>query len=473
MYDHRKQYRCTIIRGKSQKEMDDLLPAYAMVIDEICPCKHSDFEHRFNRELERFLPESARIKKTLDNHRTEISGKLFGMYYFADDGMVYESERTQKYLVDNDQPAFFKDICYKMQFPNGTQKTKTVQERVNDKIHVRANAFVIKFLQIAEAASVEITKKDIGYYILNSLDVLQGNANPYEVLEQVVKDKNADITRDIVVPGKASSYTHQHINEQLNYLELANLIRIGIDKRVVLNPYEKKTIDIFVQSYDKELDFNVEQYDLETVEGRKEFQYAWDYYYSKISAQSSEFETTAEALIPDNDKEEDKKKQKKPGINLVEFGDEGEAIVFEYEKNRVGQYDPRLVNKVLSLGKTKGLGYDIQSVVAEPGDMDEFVKYIEVKSTKRLTCPDIDDDLWIDTINLTRNEWVAAQQHKEFYSIFRVYFTRDGVYMFKLNNVAEQLQSRKMTAVPVTYRLNFGNSSVNETVVFDDYKSEV
>ena len=31
MYDHCKQYRCTIIRGKSQKEMDDLLPAYAKV----------------------------------------------------------------------------------------------------------------------------------------------------------------------------------------------------------------------------------------------------------------------------------------------------------------------------------------------------------------------------------------------------------------------------------------------------------
>ena len=39
MYDHKKQYRCTIIRGKSKKEMDDLLPAYALVIDEICPCK--------------------------------------------------------------------------------------------------------------------------------------------------------------------------------------------------------------------------------------------------------------------------------------------------------------------------------------------------------------------------------------------------------------------------------------------------
>ena len=37
-------------------------------------------------------------------------------------------------------------------------------------------------------------------------------------------------------------------------------------------------------------------------------------------------------------------------------------------KNRVYTFNPRLVNRVLSLGKTKGLGYDIQSVVAEKGD---------------------------------------------------------------------------------------------------------
>ena len=160
MYDPSKQYRCTIIRGKSQKEMDDLLPAYAKVIDEICPCSHQDFETLFNEAFKRYLPESERIKKTLDNHRTEISGKLFGMYYFAEDGMVYESERTQKYLEDNDQPAFFKDICFKMQFPNGMQKVSTtVAKRVEDEISVRPNAFVLKLLQIAQTAGVTITKK--------------------------------------------------------------------------------------------------------------------------------------------------------------------------------------------------------------------------------------------------------------------------------------------------------------------------
>lgn len=121
MYNHDNQYRCTIIRGKAQKEIDDLLPAYAKVIDEICPCDITDFQRLFDTSFGRYLP-GGTAQKTLDNHRTEISGKLFGMYYLANDGRIYASERTLKFLADSDTPAFFKDICYKAQFPNGTQK---------------------------------------------------------------------------------------------------------------------------------------------------------------------------------------------------------------------------------------------------------------------------------------------------------------------------------------------------------------
>lgn len=466
MYDHRKQYRCTIIRGKSQKEMDDLLPAYAKVINEICPCKAEEFEALFNNAFKRYLPESDRIKKTLDNHRTEISGKLFGMYYFACNGLVYESERTQKYLEDNDQPAFFKDICYKMQFPNGSQKiSTTVLERVNDGISLRPNAFLMKLLLIAKTANVDITKKDIGYYILNSLDVLQGKASPYEVLEAITTDKKNGIERNISIPGKASSYCWQHINEQMNYLELANLIRFTDDKRVVLNLNEIETIELFAADWDKKPAFNVYSYDLSTIEKRKEFQLAWDEYFAKVSANVDKFNTSALSLIFETeDKESSKKQSKQSPFNLTEFGDEGEQYVYEYEKNRVSTFSARLANKVLSLGKTKGLGYDIQSVIAEPGEMAEFVKYIEVKSTKRYTCPDINDNLWIDTLNITRNEWIAAQQHGEYYSIFRVYFTHEGIFMFILTNVAKKVGEGKMSIVPMTYRVDFSNSSVDAVI---------
>ncbi len=473
MYDHKRQYRCTIIRGKSKKEMDDLLPAYALVIDEICPCKTEDFDSLFNNAFQKFLPESDRIKKTLDNHRTEISGKLFGMYYRSEDGMVYESQRTLKFLEDNDQPAFFKDVCYKMQFPNGMDSAHTLQERVSEEINVRPNAFVLKVLQLAKIAHEPISIKDIGYYVLNSLDVLQGNANPYEVLEVIANDHKAGIYREIKAfdengKPKASSFTMQHIREQLNYLELANLIRITDDKRVILNPNEEETINLFTKDFDKKPDFDVYSFDLGTVESRKTFQYAWDSYYARISTHASKFTTLLDALTFDEkdkgNEEKEEKKPKKQGVNLTEFGDEGEALVYEYEKARVSAFNARLANKVLSLGKTKGIGYDIQSVIAEVGDEAEFVKYIEVKSTKRLTCPDIKDTLWMDTLNVTRNEYVAAHQHKGYYCIYRVFFTRDGVFIFVINDVADKIKDGRIQATPMTYRFDYSNNSVDSVI---------
>ena len=473
MYNHSNQYRCTIIRGKSKKEMDDLLPAYAMVIDEICPCSIVEFDVKFNNAFQRFLPESDRTKKTLNNHRTEISGKLFGMYYRSDDGMVYESQRTMKYLEDNDQPAFFKDVCFKMQFPNGMDSLHTLQERIYKKINIRPNAFVLKLLKLAKIAKESLTVKEIGYYVLNALDVLQGKANPYEVLEVIANAHKAGIQREIKAyddkrKPKASSFTMQHIREQLNYLELANLIRITDDKRVLLNPNEEETINLFIENFDKTPDFNVYSYNLEALDERKEFQYEWDSYYARLSAYASSFSTNPDSLTfngkTDGQEISTGKKPKKQGINLTEFGDEGEAIVFEYEKKRVSAFNLRLANKVLSLGKTKGIGYDIQSVIAEPGDEAEFVKYIEVKSTKRLTCPDITDSLWMDTLNVTRNEYVAAHQHKGYYCIYRVFFTRDGVSVFVINDVADKIKDGRIQATPITYRFDYSNSSVDSVI---------
>ena len=107
-------------------------------------------------------------------------------------------------------------------------------------------------------------------------------------------------------------------------------------------------------------------------------------------------------------------------------------------------------------------------MIAEPGDMDEFVKYIEVKSTKRYTCPDPDDTMWMDTLNITRNEYIAAQQHGAFYSIARVYFTSQGVTMFMLANVAQKLADGRMKATPITYRVDFSSTSIDQEIVLVD-----
>jgi hypothetical protein len=63
-YDPHNQYRCTIIRGKAKNAVDDLLPAYANIINEITPSSVDGFKEKFNEMLITYMPGST--KKTLE-----------------------------------------------------------------------------------------------------------------------------------------------------------------------------------------------------------------------------------------------------------------------------------------------------------------------------------------------------------------------------------------------------------------------
>ena len=464
MYNHTKQLRCDFIRGKSQKEMDDMLPLYAKAIESFCPCLCEQFAQEFDAEIARLL--SVEKGKTLANHRTEIAGKLLGLF-FEKDGVIYESNRNKKFLQDSDQPALFKDVCFKHQFPTGIQKIATVIAKINDGIKFRPYPFILSVLQLAENASVQLTTKDIGYYILNSADVLKGLAKPDEVIEVIKSDKKYGVRREIPQDGNAYSYIFQHIREQLNYLELANLIYIGKDGILHLNRMEKEAIGIFVDELEKGVPFDFAKYDLSKMEERKRAHFEWGEYYGELSqpAVEGKFSTRVSAIV--SKPEDGSIVQHTPSAsatNTVELGDEGEEIVFKYEKCRVKAFNPRLVNRVLSLGKTKGLGYDVQSVVAVNGPTAEFSKYIEVKSTKRVTAPDVNDESWFDNFTITRNEYLAAQQHKDLYSIFRVYFTREGVSFHIIENIPQKAADGKIEIVPLTNRVDFSSKSLDSVI---------
>lgn len=470
MYNPKRQYRCTIIRARAISEVDDLLPKYAAVIDNICPCTKEEFEREFNLAFRSYAESKARnqsnetaIKKTLDNHRTEVSGSLFGMHYEVD-GIVYASERTKKFLQDYDQPAFFKDWLLKMQFPNGMQKSQTYSKVMADGLRCHPYSILLKVLDYARREGIVLLKQEIGYYILNSEDVLKGEATPNEVFDEIMNDKRMGIApRKIEVPkGETKSKYYQHVTDQLQYLQLANLIILD-GQEVRLNPHEMKAIGTFEELWSKPLGFDVYSYDIQNASERKRLEEDWAIYYGKLSDNVDSLDTPVEALLTP-EKEVDDKKKKNGKTNKTELGDAGELYVYEYEKKRVGEFNARLVNKVLALGKTKGLGYDIQSVIAEHGDFAEFVKYIEVKSTKRVTAPDIMDSMWVDTVNITRNEWVAAQQHKEFYYIYRVYFVRGGVVMYVIKDLYKKSESGIVEIIPMTYRVDFQNSAVDNVI---------
>lgn len=466
MYDHRKQLKCAIIRARAISDVDNLLPKYATVIDNLCPCTKAKFEEGFNNAFREYAISKARnksnekaIKKTLDNHRTEVSGSLFGMHYEVD-VIVYSSERNKKFLEDNDQPAFFKDWLLKMQFPNGMQKSQTYLKMVEEKLCCHPYSILLRVLEYARRSDIVLLKQELGYYIFNSEDVLKGNATANEVFDQIMNDKRGGIPpRKIIIPDGESTSYDQHVGDQLKYLQLANLIYID-GQEVKINPHEMKSINRFIELINKPLGFDVYKYDLSNVENRKRFETDWAIYYGQLSKYADDLATPVESLLLPVDEEPKKLKRTN---NKIELGDEGEEFVLNFEKDRVSKFNAHLVNKVLGLGKTKGLGYDIQSVIAEPGDFSEFVKYIEVKSTKRVTAPDLKDEVWTDTINITRNEWIAAMQHKEFYSIYRVYFIRGGVVMYIIKNPYQKKMDNIIDVVPLTYRVDFQNNSIDES----------
>jgi hypothetical protein len=316
--------------------------------------------------------------------------------------------------------------------------------------------------------NITLTVREIGYYILNSLDVLTGAATPYEVVAAIKDDRSAGAERSIPDNGKAVSYVWQHIREQINLIELANLVitqRNGGETEVSLNPREERAISLFYDEYRSPPAFDVYAHDLSDPEKRKEFYSEWNNWFSSLSDAAPDFDTTADALgIPAFPVEPENEETVDDTESTTVIGDEGERYVFEYEKKRVTAFNFRLTNRVLHLGKTRGLGYDIQSVVALPGGNSDFAKYIEVKATKRVTAPNINAADWIDTINITRNEWVAAHQFKDYYSVFRVYFTRSGVTMFVISDLAKKITEELVASVPTTYRIDFGREAVDEVI---------
>lgn len=346
-----------------------------------------------------------------------------------------------------------------MQFPNGMQKSQTYMKMVEEKLCCHPYSILLRVLEYARGSNIVLLKQELGYYIFNSEDVLKGNATANEVFDQIMNDKKVGIPpRKIIIPDGESTSYDQHVSDQLKYLQLANLIYID-GQEVRINSHERKAINRFIDLIDKPLGFDVYKYDLSNVENRKRFETDWAIYYGQLNKYADDLTTPIESLLLSVDEEPKKSKRT---TSKIELGDEGEEFVLNFEKERVSKFSARLANKVLGLGKTKGLGYDIQSVVAESGEFSEFVKYIEVKSTKRVTAPDLQDEVWTDTINITRNEWIAAMQHKEFYSIYRVYFIRGGVVMYVINNPYQKKMDNIIDVVPLTYRVDFQNNSVDE-----------
>lgn len=464
MYTPENQYRCTIIRGKSQTEMEDLLPVYANIVHKYCPCTEETFRNSAFSDLSYTLFHTREFsqlpknkQKTVKNHYTEIMGVLLGLFYpkydaEAKEVIIHETDSCRFLIEKSDFPTFFKNLCLNYQFPNGEKKITTIQKEMELGIKLKPFCFVVKLLHIANSHKQLLSKQEIGYYALNNLDVLCGNVSADEVFNRIMEDRLNGIKRNKL----SGSNEWQHIKEQFNLLELANLVEHD-SERIWLNSEEASAIALFIKKQNSPM-FDVYSYNLNATVRRKQIVQDWKEYNGKFNM---ELLNTSPVLgYIDNAK-------LKGGVTAIksttDLGNEGEALVFKLEQERVKSYKERLVNKVLLLGKTKGLGYDISSIEADENpENPEFARYIEVKSTRRTTRPSFNQN-WTDSLNITRKEWVAAQQFGTAYNIYRVYFTKSEVIVVRIHNPFALSKEGKIEVFPTVYQMDFSSNVIQKS----------
>ncbi len=467
-YNPEHQYRCTIIRGKSQTDMEDLLPLYANMIHKFCPCKEDAFRESCCRTLSKaFFSTESYDKlsdsnlKTVQNHLTEIAGTLLGLYYPVCEGgitYIYESESCKFLVENNDYPTFFKNLCLNFQFPNGAKWFKYIQEDMDAKIHIKPFCYVVSLLYYAQSQEdkVLLTKQEIGYYVLNNSDVLKGNVPVNVVYDRIISDRKNKIKREKL----SGSHDWQHIKEQFNLLELANIVETDATY-IWLNKDEAESIAIFINNKDN-FKFDAYGYPISLTKDREKYLADWKAVYGSFNKELTNINASSNGgiIIVGRNEQTAKGGATKTTIDI---GDEGESLVFRLEQERVRKFKERLVNKVLLLGKTKGLGYDISSIEADENPKQpEFARYIEVKATKRTTEPNFDNTAWSDSLNLTAKEWIAAQQYGEYYNIYRVYFTKNKTFVVRIQNPFKKAEDGLIEVYPTIYQMNFGSDVIQK-----------
>ena len=478
MYRPENQYRCTIIRGKSQSDMEDLLPLYAQMVHKLCPCEETMFRQQGLAIISKALFDTTAIdslsdsnQKTIKNHFTEIAGTLLGLYYpewnEADEKVyIYESESCKHLVEHNDFPTFFKNLCLNFQFPNGAKKPQFVAEDLENEIRIKPFCYVISLLYYAQSQDEPrvLTKQEIGYYVLNNLDVLQGNVPCQVVYDRIMEDRRNNVRRSRL----SGSRDWQHIKEQFNLLELANLVETD-NEYIWLNPNETKAISLFLKNLDT-FGFDAYSYPFETRTEREIFYEDWKKFFGSFNGDLLGMVTKfpSDVVIVGRGQQITERGATRSSVDL---GDEGEALVFKIEQERVRSYRDRLVNKVLLLGKTKGLGYDISSIEADENpDNPEFARYIEVKSTTRVTEPSF-DNVWQDSINITQKEWVAAQQYGDYYNIYRVYFTKTKTIVVRIHNPFGKTQEGLIEVYPTIYQMNFASDVIERRYTSENHET--
>lgn len=452
-YEVPEQYffRIHHIRPRFKNDVENVLLYMASEIARMEPEPHDDFKDKLNSAIRMYPGNVSKELKTINNWRTEISS-LFGFIEYQ--GEISKPGRMAVLLADSqDLIEFFRYFLFYFQYPGGHLKPKESFEFVKKGIKFKPAKYLLQVLlegrKLTEDGKFGISKAEATHCIFNDLRVTRDGRSPKETAELIISNRGAGCEYD------QSGDVVRYAGDILDYMELADLVKLRPNYQYYMNAANLVTIQAFVDS-----DVHFASYDelykaadlqLSDVAATQQ---AW-FGYVNNRLDSTIFEANILSIIEEaGQKTEDKDKsefikevllkirtgrESEMGIKTKEIGDIGETIVIEHEKTRlISLSREELLHLIKKIPETFAVGYDISSFEG----VGDLRRYIEVKTTISR------GKLATRNFHMTPSEWSAANTMRSTYFVYRLMVSAEDVGLFLIQDPVGKYKEDLMEMVP-------------------------
>ncbi|MBP9701406.1 MAG: DUF3883 domain-containing protein [Candidatus Pacebacteria bacterium] len=444
-------YRIHHIRPRFKNDVENVLFYMATEIAKLDPEKQEAFKEKLNNTIKFYPGNTSKEEKTINNWRTEISA-LFGLIEY--EGEVSKPGRMSLLLSETqDLIEFFRYFLFYFQYPGGHLKPAETLEFIKAGIRLKPAKYLMQVMLegkklVGDEGKFGITKAEATHLIFNDLRVTRDHRPAKETAEIILENRKNDVQYD------NSGDVIRYAGDVLDYMELADLVKLRPNYQYYLNTINLETIQAFINdgNYFEPYEALYGKADV-SIADVVATQQAW-FHYVNNKLDSSIFKANILSIIEEaGATTEDAEKsaiikevlariqatREGQAIKTKEIGDIGETMVIEHEKARLTILTREdLLHLIKKIPETFAVGYDISSYEGE-GDIR---RYIEVKtsiSRGRLAA---------QNFHMTPSEWSAANSLRKTYFVYRLMISTNDVSLFLIQDPVGQYKSDLLDMIP-------------------------
>ena len=444
-------FRLHHIRPRFKNDVENVLFYMATEIAKLKPEEHEAFNQKLNTTIKLYPGNASKELKTINHWRTEISS-LFGLIEY--DGDISKPGRMALLLSESqDLIEFFRYFLFYFQYPGGHLKPRETLEYIKAGIRFKPAKYLMQVMLegkklVGESEKLGLTKAEATHCIFNDLRVTRDGRSPKETAELILANRKNEIEYD------SAGDVIRYAGDVLDYMELADLVKLRPNYQYYLNTVNLETIQAFINdgSYFAPYQTLYGKSDLSLADVVST-QHDW-FHYVNNKLDSSIFEANVLSIIEEaGETTEDREMsmfikevllkvqtiREGEEIKTKEVGDVGEAIVIEHEKTRmVSLKREDLLHLIKKIPETFAVGYDISSFEG----VGDIRRYIEVKTSISR------GKLASQNFHMTPSEWSAANSLKKTYFIYRLMISSKDVTLFLIQDPVGQYKSDMLDMVP-------------------------